>query len=158
MMDDNPGGGKPLQVRRASLHDLEQIAQLFDQYRMFYGAPSDLAAARHFIGARLDDGDSVIFLAEAEPGNAVGFTQLFPSYSSVSLAPIYILNDLFVAPRQRRRGAARALLKAAKEFAQTTDAARLMLATEVTNRPAQALYESMGWTRNEGFHHYELPL
>jgi ribosomal protein S18 acetylase RimI-like enzyme len=147
-----------MQVRRATLQDLEQIVQLFDQYRMFYGTPSDLPAARHFIGTRLRDGDCVIFLAEADRGIAAGFVQLFPGYSSVSLAPIYILNDLYVAPGQRRRGAARALLKAAQGYARTTDAARLMLATEVTNRPAQALYESMGWTRNEGFRHYELAL
>jgi ribosomal protein S18 acetylase RimI-like enzyme len=147
-----------MQVRRATLQDLEPVAILFDQYRMFYGAPSDLAAARRFLEARLSNGDSVIFVAEPEAGSAAGFTQLFPSFSSVSLALIYILNDLFVDPGQRRRGVARALLQEARKFGETTDAARLMLATEVNNQPAQALYRSLGWVRNKGFHHYELAL
>jgi ribosomal protein S18 acetylase RimI-like enzyme len=114
--------------------------------------------ARRFLDGRLSNGDSVIFVAEPEAGSAAGFTQLLPSFSSVSLALIYILNDLFVDPGQRRRGVARALLQEARKFGETTDAARLMLATEVNNRPAQALYRSLGWIRNKGFHHYELAL
>jgi len=88
----------------------------------------------------------------------MGFTQLYPSFSSVSAARIFILNDLFVVPEARRSGLGRQLLSAAKDFGQKEAAVGLTLSTEVTNEAAQGLYESEGWVRQRDFYTYQLAL
>ena len=146
-------------VKRAAVADLDAVVPLFDAYRQFYGQRSDLAAARVFLGERLRRDESVIFLAMAdgESGNeALGFTQLYPSFSSVSVRRLWILNDLFVRPGIRRGGVGRRLLERAREWAIETDAKGLTLATAVSNAAARALYESCGWQRDAEFEHYVL--
>jgi GNAT superfamily N-acetyltransferase len=145
-------------IRRASVEDLHAVATLFDAYRQFYGQRSDVAAARTFLSERLRRGESVIFLAVAdEPGGeAVGFTQLYPSYSSVSMKRLWILNDLFVHPDARRGGVGRRLLERARVWAVETQATGLTLATAVTNSAARSLYESCGWRLDDEFRHYQL--
>ena len=145
-------------VKRAAVADLDALAPLFDAYRQFYGQRSDLPAARAFLEERLRREESVIFLAvDGEGGNeALGFTQLYPSFSSVSVRRLWILNDLFVRPGLRRGGVGRRLLERAREWAIETDAKGLMLATAVSNAAARALYESCGWRRDDEFEHYVL--
>jgi ribosomal protein S18 acetylase RimI-like enzyme len=147
----------PITVRRATLSDLDALSGLFDRYRQFYRCASDAAAARAFLQERLQGGESVIFLAH-EGKAAAGFTQLYPSFSSTSLGRTFILNDLFVEQRCRRRGAGAQLMRAATDFARSAGAIGLTLATARTNATAQALYESMGWRRDEEFCVYELDL
>lgn len=146
-----------LQVREAAAADLELIAPLFDAYRRFYRQPSDLARTRSFVRARLDREDSVIIIA-LDQSEAVGFTQLYPSFSSVSMARIFILNDLFVSPEARGNGVGAALLAAAADFGRRAGACRLALTTETTNTVAQSVYERMGWVRDTAFYTYELTL
>ena len=147
-----------MQIRRAAITDLDDVAPLFDAYRQFYGQRSDVAAARAFLDERLRRDESVVFLAVGDEGGreALGFTQLYPSFSSVSLKRLWILNDLFVAPNARRVGVGRRLLERAREWAVETDAKGLILTTAITNEDAQALYESCGWRRDEEFAHYQL--
>jgi GNAT superfamily N-acetyltransferase len=147
----------PVSTRQAVLADLDLIAPLFDGYRCFYGKDSDPAIAHAFIAERLMLCDSVIFLALDEAGNAMGFTQLYPSFSSVSARRIWILNDLFVTSQARGRGVGKALLDAARQYAIQTGAKRLVLSTAHDN-PAQKLYESQAYVRDTGFLHYELEL
>jgi GNAT superfamily N-acetyltransferase len=144
-------------IRQAVLADLDVVAGLFDGYRQFYEQVSDLVAARNFLRARFEHGQSVVLLAESQ-GQAVGFTQLYPSFSSVSMARVFVLNDLFVAPTARRLGVGEALLTAAADHARQLGAVRLSLTTDVQNLPAQALYESMGWARDQKYHAYHLAL
>ena len=147
----------PLSIQPATVHDLDLIVPLFDAYRAFYGRPSDLARARAFLAERFAHHESIIFVARDGSG-AVGFTQLYPVFSSVSCTRKYLLNDLFVVPAARRGGAGRALLVAAADFARAQGAASLSLSTGVNNAAAQRLYESLGWTRDESFHEYNLVL
>jgi len=144
-------------IRQVVLADLDVVADLFDGYRQFYGQPSDLVAARTFLKARFEHGESTIFLAESQ-GQAVGFTQLYPSFSSVSMARVFVLNDLYVAPTTRRQGVGEALLKAASDHARQLGAVRLSLTTAVDNTSAQTLYESGGWLRDQKFYAYHLAL
>ena len=130
---------------------------LFDAYRRFYRQPSDLRHARSFLRARLDRKESVILLA-LDQSEAVGFTQLYPSFSSVSMARIFILNDLFVSPEARGKGVGSALLAAAADFGKQAGAVRLALTTETSNTVAQSVYERMGWVRDTTFYTYELTL
>lgn len=101
-------------VRQAVLSDLDALVPLFDGYRQFYGRSSDLRAAREFLLARFNHGESVLFIVH-EDNAPIGFTQLYPSFSSVSLARIFVLNDLFVHESARRRGVASKLISAAIE-------------------------------------------
>lgn len=140
-------------IRRATRDDLEQVVVLFDGYRRFYQQPGDLDGARRFIGARLEAGDSVIFVAEQNQ-RLVGFTQLYPSFSSASMKRVWILNDLFVDPDARRRGIGQALMSAAEDFAREGGSKGLVLATQKTNAPAKALYEARGWKLDVVFDHY----
>jgi GNAT superfamily N-acetyltransferase len=144
-------------VRRATLDDLEALIPLFEGYRGFYGESPDPDMARTFLGERLALGESVILLAEVD-GRPVGFTQLYPIFSSTRCRRLWLLNDLFVAPEGRRAGTGQALLEAARRFAQESGAAGLELMTARTNLAAQRLYERLGWQRDEVFLHYELPL
>lgn len=138
-----------MNVRRATVEDVDAVAPLFDLYRTFYEQPSDLALAHRFINERLQKGESVIFLAEVD-GKAAGFTQLFPSFSSVGATRIWILNDLYVDAAARRQGVAQALLQAASEFARADGARRLELETDHGNDSAQALYRRLGWELFDG--------
>ena len=140
-------------VRQAVLSDLPVLAPLFDAYRQFYGRAPDLAAAESFLRERLTRQESTVFLAHAE-SSPVGFTQLYPSFSSVSLARVFILNDLFVVPGQRRAGVGSALLHAATEHARSLGAIRVTLNTDIQNTPAQAVYEARGWKRDREYFVY----
>ncbi len=146
-------------VRQAVLSDLDALAVLFDGYRQFYGRPSDVDAAKEFLAARFNHGESVLFIA-FEDGLPVGFTQLYPSFSSVSLARTFVLNDLFVVGHARRKGVASQLISAAVDFARTLGAVRLSLATAISNETAQSLYQATGWKRDGQFfvYHFALPV
>lgn len=153
-----PGSAIRLLVEPAHLSDVELIAPLFDAYREFYGAASDIAAARDFLVARLSCGESVVLMAIAESGegdrdSVAGFAQLYPSFSSLALRRSMILNDLYVAPDQRRLGVGRRLVRESIAYALRAGAARVELATEITNANALALYESEGFEQDTEFVH-----
>jgi ribosomal protein S18 acetylase RimI-like enzyme len=150
-----------VEVIRAGFSEIDAMAPLFDAYRVFYGQPSDPGKAREFLEARLSAGESALFLArekETDGGAALGFVQLYPSFSSVSLGPIQILNDLFVAPEAQRRGVGRALLLRAHDFAREAGAIRVVLSTAKDNVRARSLYVSLGYALDSVFDHYALAL
>ena len=144
-------------VQRAGLDDLDALAPLFDQYRGFYHQPSDVALARRFLSQRLERNESVVFIARLD-GRPAGFTQLYPMFSSVRAARVWVLNDLFVVQDARRHGVAQALIEAAAGFARNDGAIRLELETMPDNRIAQTLYEAGGWQRYDDTLRYHLPL
>lgn len=144
-------------IVRAQHEHLALVVPLFDAYRVFYKQPSDPARAHDFLQQRLHAGDSVLFLALHDDG-ALGFTQLYPSFSSVATQRIWILNDLFVTPHARGQGVAQALLRHAHHWGQETQAKRLVLTTAIDNMAAQRVYEKLGWQRDTAFYHYELAL
>lgn len=146
------------QIIQADLQHLDIIAPLFDSYRQFYRQAPDLPKARAFIEARLAEDESVIFLALDDEGNGLGFTQLYPSYCSVEAQHVWILYDLFVAPQARRKGVAKLLMDEAQALGIESGAAWLKLDTAITNIPAQTLYESLGWEREEEFYAYFFPI
>jgi GNAT superfamily N-acetyltransferase len=144
-----------IRIGHATIDDVSAIAPLFDAYRIFYGRASDAGLARRFIAERLGDGSSIIILARAGD-EAVGFAQLYPSFSSLGANRSMILNDLFVAPSERGRGIAGLLVAAAVDAAIDAGAAGLSLMTHKTNGRARALYERLGWTAVDDFLTYEL--
>jgi GNAT superfamily N-acetyltransferase len=144
-----------MKIVLARSEHLEAVSTLFDHYRVFYNQPSDHNAAREFLKERFQKGDSSVFVAINNECIA-GFIQLYPSFSSVSMKRVWILNDLFVQETYRKQGVAKLLMDAAEGFARETGAVRITLATQISNVVAQSLYESRGYIEDEAFYHYAL--
>lgn len=147
-----------VEIVKAGVEHVDRVALLFDLYRQFYNREPDGELARRFVGERLVNGDSTLFLALAgdEP---LGFVQLYPSFCSVDAIRILILYDLYVVTSARRRGLGEALMRRATDYARETGAARLDLLTAKDNTPGQSLYEKLGYRRtNEDFYAYSLEL
>ena len=162
-------------IRQAGLPDCNEVGRLFNEYRMFYNQNTDMEAARQYIKERMERHESVILVAETDMEmdqgsdsdvsnsnpisqslNCTGFVQLYPSFSSVSMGPIWVLNDLYVHRDYRQKGIARKLLQAAKRLASEHGVLRISLSTELSNTQAQALYESEGYAQDTKFMYYEL--
>ncbi|MCP1134698.1 GNAT family N-acetyltransferase [Paenibacillus polysaccharolyticus] len=152
-----------IKIRQATLNDISEVSRLFNVYRIFYGQHSDLEAATFFIKERMSKQESMIFVAECNEGReegsvadtVMGLVQIYPSYSSVSMGPIWILNDLFVDSTYRQQGIARKLMQAVMKQAKKQQILRIVLSTAISNRQAQALYESEGYTQDQSFMYYE---
>lgn len=143
-----------MNITQATLNDLEALAELFDGYRVFYEQSSDLDAAKTFLSQRIKKSESVIFLAKDDVDNALGFIQLYPVFSSVSMSSRWILNDLFVAEAARKNGVGKQLMQIAEDFAKNSGASGLSLSTASDNDIAQAMYEQLGWKKVTAFYHY----
>ena len=131
-------------IRLAEARDLDQLAELFDQYRQFYECPPDLGAAKNWLAENLERGRSTLFAAD-NGSQLLGFTQLYPALCSVDLVDYFVLYDLYVIEAARRQGIARALMNAASDWAKAQGAARLDLETARDNAPGQALYRDLGY-------------
>ncbi len=138
---------------QATSENLEQLIPLFDGYRTFYKQKSDLSAARTFLSERFKNNDSVLFITIDDAGKGLGFTQLYPSFSSVKMQRTYILNDLYVRPTARKQGVGEALMEMAKVFARQQGSRGLTLETD-TDNPAQSLYMRLGWVKDTEVNHY----
>lgn len=137
-----------MEVKRIALSEANLVFELFDKYRQFYKQPSDMILAETFINQRLSNNESVIFVA-IDGDNPVGFTQLYPKYSSVRASKNWILNDLYVESSHRKTGVGRALIEKAMEFAKSQGATFVRLETAVDNYAAQHLYEAIGFIKQE---------
>jgi GNAT superfamily N-acetyltransferase len=143
-----------MKIIRCTPDHVELVAPLFDAYRIFYGQSSDFGGARIFLRERMEKNESVIFLAFMD-SEAVGFTQLYPSFSSISMKRVWILNDLFVAENARKQGVAEALMHRAKTLAVDTRSKGIALETGAENFGAQQLYEKLFYAKNvESFHYF----
>lgn len=124
------------------------VFALFDQYRVFYQQASDMTAAEKYIQERLDKNESIIFVAVDEASRQpVGFTQLYPIYSSVRIQQNWLLNDLYVNHAFRKKGIGEGLIRAAMDFAREHKASYVELSTAVNNYVAQSLYEQIGFQK-----------
>ncbi|SFE75537.1 GNAT family N-acetyltransferase [Alteribacillus iranensis] len=144
-----------METYQATMEDLEGVSQLFNAYRVFYKQASDEEVAKSYIRQRLENKDSVIFVVK-DNDTYVGFTQLYPTFSSVAMKRTWLLNDLYVAKEARKQGVAELLLNKAKEYAMETGAKSITLKTAQDNEPAQQLYDKHNYVRDTRFYHYEL--
>ncbi len=134
-------------IVQAQTDDVNDLVTLFDAYRVFYRLESDREGARRFLSDRLSNGDSVIMIARDRLSrDCAGFVQLYPTYSSVRMCRIWLLNDLYVTETNRRHGVGQALIEAAVLYARSSGALALELATEKTNAATQGLYLKPGWS------------
>lgn len=144
-------------VSRATPDDLDELVELFEAYRAFYEKPADPDGAREFLSRRMSAGESVVFIARDADGRVLGFTQLYPLFSSTRMKPMWLLNDLFVTADMRGQGVGAALLERAREHARGSGACELMLETANDN-PARRLYERSGYEHVTGYAFYKLEL
>lgn len=146
------------EIRRITLEDVDVIAQLFDEYRQFYHQHSNIQLATKFISMRLTNRDSIIFVAVDNQGLALGFCQLYPSFSSISAQSMLILSDLYVTQHARCVGLGRRLMNTAIEYAKAKHVKTIFLETHKQNHQAQALYESLGFVQEREFLSYNLDI
>lgn len=147
-----------LKIKKADITDLEIVANMFDLYRQFYDQTHDLSGATRFIRARIENSESIIFIALENEDDPVGFCQLYPSFCSVIAQPILVLYDLYVVESKRKVGAGRSLLLECENYAKSIGVKRLDLTTAKDNFAAQSLYESLGWERDNVFFAYNRSL
>lgn len=140
-------------IHQATLNDLDMITPLFDGYRVFYKQTSNKDAAQQFLKERLQRKDSIIYFALSEKNIPCGFMQLYPLFSSVSMEPMYLLNDLYVAAAFRGKGIGTQLIDAAKTRSRQERQKGLVIQTEITN-PAQKLYEQLGFIADPDLHYF----
>lgn len=141
-------------IKKATFKNLDPISKMFDDYRVFYRKSPDINLSRRFISDRLIKKDSCILIAISSSGKIMGFTQLYPSFSSVAAKKIFVLNDLFVNDEFRRMGVAKKLIEESIGMARKLHCARVDLATEKINKGAQKLYYTMGFVENYGYKYY----
>ena len=142
-------------ISRASISDLAELHPLVEKYREFYRNQPENPKTVQFLTDRLENDEAVVFIARVD-GNPVGFTMIYPTFSTVSLSAVWLLNDLYVAETSRGQGVANLLMDAAETAAREAGATRIFLRTAHDNTPAQALYESRGWKQDEVFRRYDL--
>ena len=143
-------------IKTAKLEDLTEVSKLFDAYRVFYKQDSNVDIASNFLKQRMQNSESVIFYAIDESGQYLGFTQLYPIFSSVSVQKTWLLNDLYVDAKARGLGVGTKLLNQAKDYAKQTGAKGVALETEITNINAQKLYEHLDYEKDDEHYHYFL--
>jgi GNAT superfamily N-acetyltransferase len=134
-----------MEIVKAKLEHLDQLVNLFDAYRVWYRMESDKNTAKSFLADRIKNEESIVYLALDDEGQAVGFTQLFPLFSSTRMKRLWLLNDLFVDPNYRGQGISKMLIDQAKDLARKTKAAGVSLETEKSNDIGNQLYPSTGF-------------
>lgn len=141
-------------TRKATITDLPQLAELFDQYRVFYHKESDISAAASFLQERLENNDSEIFVAE-ENGILTGFVQLYPLFSSTRMQRYWLLNDLYVNGSHRGKGYSKELIEDSKELCRSSNAAGILLETGKSNDIGNQLYPACGFELYDSVNFYE---
>ena len=148
-----------MRIVQATLEHLDLLTPLFVKYREFYNELPYPESSRKFLEKRLRRKESVIYLALADDEDKLlGFCQLYPSFSSLSLKRVWILNDIYVAEDSRRMLVADHLMREAKKMAKETNAVRMRVSTSANNEAAQKTYESIGFRKDTEFESYILPI
>jgi ribosomal protein S18 acetylase RimI-like enzyme len=153
-----------MEIKKINKQETDLVIDLFNKYRLFYNQPSDMVIAKKFIQARQDNNESIIFVALESINDRklpVGFTQLYPAYSSVRAIKYWILNDLYVEPDHRKKGIGEKLIKTAMDFAKKDGATIMELSTAIDNYTAQTLYENIGFEKqkaDKGYFTYQVKL
>ncbi|HRG67756.1 MAG TPA: GNAT family N-acetyltransferase [Saprospiraceae bacterium] len=144
-----------MNIRKATMHDVDALSLLFDAYRIFYKKPTDFNAAKEFLTERISNNESEIFIAETIDSKIAGFVQLYPLFSSTRLKRLWLLNDLFIDPEYRSQGISVLLIDRAKQLARETNAVALTLETAKTNTIGNALYPKTGFVLDTDHNFYE---
>ena len=145
-------------IIKATKENINQVGELFDLYRQFYKYKSNVHESKKYINERLQNKESIIYIALSEKKEALGFVQLYETFGSLQMGKIVILYDLYVKREFRKLGIANQLMKKSEEFAKSIGAKSIELSTAKNNFNAQSLYEKIGYTKDEEFLTYSYDL
>lgn len=98
-----------------------------------------------------------MFVAETD-GRVMGFAHLYPSFSSLTLQRVWILNDFFIEENCRGDGIGGKLLAAVKAYAQATRSKGIELTVEHANVRGWTFWEKQGFRLDTEFRIYFLKL
>ena len=143
-----------INIKQATVKELDELAILFDQYCIFYQKAGDVDGAKKFLKERIQRDESVIFVSFDDKNAMTGFTQLYPLFSSTRMKRLWLLNDLFIDPNHRGKGISVALIDRAKEMCKQTRACGLMLETAKANQVGNKLYPRAGFTLDQDHNFY----
>ena len=143
-----------LEIARAKLADVAELHPLVEKYREFYKQQPN-AKTLDYLKSRLENDEAIVFIAR-DNSVAVGFTMLYPTFSTVSLSNVWLLNDLYVEEANRGQGIASKLMETAESAAREAGATRVFLRTANDNTIAQSLYEARSYIQDEVFRRYDL--
>lgn len=145
-------------IRKATLEDLDQLTNLFDQYVVFYKKPSNLVKHKAYLKERIQNEEAIIYLAfdDSDTSKAIGFVLNYITFSSLALNKIIILNDLFVDSTIRKNGIGEKLILKTVELAKEIGSNLIRLRTAKNNIVAQGLYKKMGFVREDYLYSFDL--
>ncbi len=141
-------------IIKAGAEHLDELAPLFDAYRIFYQQHSNVKAGKYFLEERITKNESEIFIAIDDDKRIIGFVQLYPVFSSTRLKKYWLLNDLFVDAASRGKGIAVALIQAVKDLCINSGSCGMMLETAKTNIEGNKLYPKTGFILDENHNYY----
>jgi GNAT superfamily N-acetyltransferase len=142
-----------LTIRQATIQDLSKIVPIFDSYRAYFKQQKDPVRVEQFLFEKFEHMESVIFIAQLED-EVVGFAQLYPIFSSLTLQRVWLLNDFFIAEEYWGSGVGTQLFAKVKEFTLLTKSKGIELSVEHTNKKAWAFWEKQGFKMDEEFRYY----
>lgn len=140
-------------IRQANIQDLPYIVPIFDSYREYFKQQRNPAEVEAFLFDKFEHMESVIFIAEQD-SEVIGFAQLYPIFSSLTLQRVWLLNDFFISEGFRHSGFGKQLFAKVKEFSLLTKAKGIELSVEHINEKAWGFWESQGFKLDEEFRYY----
>lgn len=142
-----------LHIRQATIEDLPKLVPIFDSYREYFKHPKDPSKVESFLYEKFEHLESVIFVAEQER-EVIGFAQLYPIFSSLSLQRVWLLNDFYISEKYRNRGIGKQLFAKVKEFTLLTKSKGIELSVEHSNKEAWHFWERQGFRIDNEFRYY----
>ncbi|MGG3468722.1 GNAT family N-acetyltransferase [Neobacillus pocheonensis] len=146
-MNDN------LIIKQATIQDLKRIVPIFDSYREYFKQKRNPIEVEKFLFGKFEHLESMIFIAEHQ-GEVIGFAQLYPVFSSLSLQRVWLLNDFFISEAHRNQGVGKQLFEKVKEFTSLTMSKAIELSVEHSNQKAWEFWEKQGFKLDEEFRYY----
>jgi GNAT superfamily N-acetyltransferase len=140
------------QVRRVSEEDYPRWRELFEAYTRFYEREPSEAQSRYTWSRILDPGSPVKAVVAIIGARVVGIANYLVHDSTSSLAPVCLLQDLFVDPSARGGQVGKLLIDWLAAEMKSQGWSRLYWHTRENNYRARALYDR--YTPHSGFLRY----
>ena len=147
-----------IKIIKAEQKHIKEVGILFDLYRQFYKYESNLIESTNYIKDRINNKESIIFIAINDNNEAIGFVQLYETFGSLDLGKIIILYDLYVKKDHRKNNIGKQLMIKSHEYAKKIKAKRIQLSTAIDNFIGQSLYESLGYVKDIDFYTYDFEI
>lgn len=132
-----------MKIRPLNKSDYPQWRELWDQYLVFYNHTLEETQTQLTFERLTSAKPEIHGLVIEVEAKLIGFTHSSFTHSTWSENQDLYLEDLFVDPAHRGRGAGRALIEAVAEFGKSQGAQKLYWQTHKDNHTAQSLYKKL---------------